>query len=173
MNNEQEPGGSAGAAPEPAPEPSLSPEERASSAAALAKIARQAYTVDSVLLIDGDNDPHLPPDFPITDRTLVRVFLRPLAAMPRPLERRLGRLPMCVSVVSPKGGANSADFVMSLHAGVLHATLPLAIPFTLVSNDKSLGAMAQELQRIGRRAELWTSHPDNRTEPEEPSAAPS
>lgn len=171
MNIEEETGAAANTPAEPAPP--LSPEDQASSAEALAKIARQAYTVDSVLLIDGDNDPHLPPDFPITDRTLVRVFLRPLAVMPRTLERRLGRLPMCVSVVSPKGGANSADFVMSLHAGVLHSTLPLGIPFTLVSNDKSLGAMAQELQRIGRRAELWTSHPDPLRQAEDVAAAPS
>jgi hypothetical protein len=114
--------------------------------------------VDSVLLIDGDNDPHLPPDFPLTPDTLVRVFLRPEAKMPRGLERRLGSLPMCVTVLSPKGGRNAADFVMSLHAGLLHAALPMHVPFTLVTADKSLAAMAQELQRIGRRALLWTSH---------------
>lgn len=116
--------------------------------------------VDSVLLIDGDNDPHMPPDYPITPRTVVRVFIRPGAKMPRGLERRVGDLPLCVAVASPKGGPNAADFVMSLHAGILHATLPMHIAFTLVTHDKSLAAMAQELQRIGRRAELWTSHPE-------------
>ncbi|HBL18522.1 MAG: hypothetical protein A2X36_10620 [Elusimicrobia bacterium GWA2_69_24] len=116
--------------------------------------------VDRVLLIDGDNDPHLPPEFPLTQFTLVRVFLRPGATMPRGLERRLGTLPFCVSVVSPKGGRNAADFVMSLHAGMLHSALPMHVAFTLVTHDKSLAAMAQELQRIGRHAELWTSHPE-------------
>lgn len=116
--------------------------------------------VDSVLLIDGDNDPHLPPEFRITPHTLARVFLRPQAKMPKGLERKLGHLPMCVPVVSPKGGANAADFVMSLHAGMLHAVLPMSVPFTLVTNDKSLAAMVQELQRIGRMTNLWTSHPD-------------
>jgi hypothetical protein len=116
--------------------------------------------VDRVLLIDGDNDPHLPPDFPLTQSTLVRVFLRQGAAIPRGLERRLAALPMCVSVVSPKGGKNSADFVMSLHAGLLHAILHKHVPFTLVTADKSLSAMAQELQRLGRLASLWTSHPE-------------
>ncbi len=116
--------------------------------------------VDSVLLIDGDNDPHFPADFQITPRTLVRVFLRPQAKMPRGLERKLGALPLCVSVSSPKGGANAADFVMSLHAGILHATLPLHIPFTVVTHDKSLAVMCQEFQRIGRQAVIWTSHPE-------------
>jgi len=120
----------------------------------------QEKTVDSVLLIDGDNDPHLPPDFPITPRTLVRVFVRVGAKTPRGLERRLGELPLSVTVSSPKPGANAEDFVMSLHAGILHATLPMHIPFTLVTHDKSLAVMAQELQRVGRRAELWTSHPE-------------
>jgi hypothetical protein len=120
------------------------------------------YPVDSVLLIDGDNDPHLPPEFKITDNTLARVFLRPQAKMPRGLEKKLGHLPMCVAVVSPKGGANAADFVMSLHAGMLHAVLPMSVPFTLVTNDKSLAAMVQELQRVGRMTSLWTSHPDRR-----------
>lgn len=124
--------------------------------------ARAAGPVDSVLLIDGDNDPHLPPDFPITEHTLARVFLRPQAKMPRGLERWLGHLPQCVAVVSPKGGANAADFIMSLHAGMLHAVLPMNVPFTLVTNDKSLAIMVQELQRIGRQATLWTSHPENR-----------
>jgi hypothetical protein len=123
---------------------------------------RTGSLVDSVLLIDGDNDPHLPPEFVITQHTLARVFLRPQAKMPRGLERKLGHLPQCVAVVSPKGGANAADFVMSLHAGMLHAVLPMNIPFTLVTNDKSLAAMVQELQRIGRQALLWTSHPENR-----------
>ncbi|MFA5141171.1 MAG: hypothetical protein WC728_18270 [Elusimicrobiota bacterium] len=116
--------------------------------------------VDAVLLIDGDNDPHLPPDFALTERTLVRVFLRPAAKTPRTLERRLAALPHCVTVLSPKGGSNAADFVMSLHAGLLHATLPMHLPFTLVTADKSLVAMAQELQRIGRQAVVWSSHPE-------------
>ncbi|MFA6028519.1 MAG: hypothetical protein WC969_01565 [Elusimicrobiota bacterium] len=116
--------------------------------------------VDSVLLIDGDNDPHLPPDFPLTPSTVVRVFLRPEASMPRGLEKVVGALPLCVGVTSPKGGKNAADFVMSLHAGLLHASLPLHVPFTLVTHDKSLAAMAQELQRIGRQTLLWTSHPE-------------
>ena len=116
--------------------------------------------VDSVLLIDGDNDPHFPPDFPITVHTLVRVFLRPGAKMPRTLERKFADLPMCVPVVSPQGGANAADFVMSLHAGLLHATLPLQLPFLMVTNDQTLAAMCQELQRLGRQASLWTSHPE-------------
>ncbi|HAH07268.1 MAG TPA: hypothetical protein DCM05_12220 [Elusimicrobia bacterium] len=120
----------------------------------------QTGPVDSVLLIDGDNDPHLPPEFPLTPHTVVRVFLRPEASIPKELERKVGALPLCVSVTSPKGGRNAADFVMSLHAGVLHATLPLHVPFTLVTHDKSLAAMAQELQRIGRQALLWTSHPE-------------
>jgi hypothetical protein len=137
------------------------------------KIDAQEKMVDSVLLIDGDNDPHLPPDFPITPRTLVRVFVRVGAKTPRSLERRLGELPLSVTVSSPKPGANAADFVMSLHAGILHATLPMHIPFTLVTHDKSLAVMAQELQRVGRRAELWTSHPDRgaRRAPSAPSAA--
>jgi hypothetical protein len=116
--------------------------------------------VDAVLLIDGDNDPHFPPEFQLTPRTLVRVFVRVGAKMPRGLEKRLADLPMAIAVVSPKGGANAADFVMSLHCGMLHTTLPMHIPFTLVTHDKSLSVMCQELQRIGRRAELWTSHPE-------------
>ncbi|MDE2040372.1 MAG: hypothetical protein KGO96_12915 [Elusimicrobia bacterium] len=114
--------------------------------------------VDAVLLIDGDNDPHLPADFPIGERTLVRVFLRQAAKTPRGLEKRLGGLPFCVTVTCTQGGANAADFVMSLHAGILHATLPMHLPFTLVTNDKALSAIAQELQRTGRQAALWTSH---------------
>ncbi len=123
--------------------------------------------VDSVLLIDGDNDPHVPPHVAPTRHTLVRVFLRPGATMPRTLERKLARLPHCATVVSPRGGANAADFVMSLHAGMLHASLPHHIPFLMVTNDATLSAMAAELQRLGRVATLWTSHPD----PEEISAA--
>ena len=119
-----------------------------------------AGPIDSVLLIDGDNDPHFPPDFEITDRTLVRVFVRLGAKMPRGLEKRLGTLPMCVTVISPKTGSNAADFVMALHAGVLHATLPMQLPFTIVTNDKSLAVTVQELQRVGRQASLWTSHPE-------------
>ncbi|MBI4371132.1 MAG: hypothetical protein HY552_02420 [Elusimicrobia bacterium] len=116
--------------------------------------------VDSVLLIDGDNDPHVPPTATVTRHTLVRVFLRPGAKMPRTLERKLGALPHCATVVSPRGGANAADFVMSLHAGMLHATLPHHIPFLMVTNDATLSAMAAELQRLGRVAVIWTSHPD-------------
>jgi len=80
--------------------------------------------------------------------------------MPRTLEKKLGSLPHCASVVSPVGGANAADFVMSLHAGMLHAILPQHIPFLMVTNDATLQAMAAELQRLGRIASLWTSHPD-------------
>jgi len=116
--------------------------------------------IDSVLLIDGDNDPHVPPDVRPTRNTLVRVFLRPGAKMPRTLEKKLGHLPHCATVVSPRGGANAADFVMSLHAGMLHATLPHHISFLMVTNDATLSAMAAELQRLGRVASLWTSHPD-------------
>lgn len=117
----------------------------------------QAF-VENVLLIDGDNDPHLPPDFPISERSLVRVFLRLGAKIPRGLERRLGDLPFLVTVVTTEPGANAADFVMSHHAGILHATLPMHLPFLLVTNDKALAAIAQELQRLGRQASLWTSH---------------
>ena len=116
--------------------------------------------VDSVLLIDGDNDPHVPPDAHVTRHTLVRVFLRPGAKLPRNLEKALGRLPHLATVVSPKGGANAADFVMSLHAGMLHAILPQHVPFLMVTNDATLSAMAAELQRLGRLATIWTSHPD-------------
>ena len=115
---------------------------------------------DSVLLIDGDNDPHVPPDVHPTRFTLVRVFLRPGAQMPRTLEKKLSHLPHCATVVSPKGGANAADFVMSLHAGMLHATLPHHVPFLMVTNDATLAAMTAELQRLGRIATIWTSHPD-------------
>ena len=118
------------------------------------------YPVDSVLLIDGDNDPHVPPDVHPTRHTLVRVFLRPGAKMPRTLEKKLSHLPHCTTVVSPRGGANAADFVMSLHAGMLHAILPQHIHFLMVTNDATLQAMAAELQRLGRVASIWTSHPD-------------
>ncbi|MBI4422760.1 MAG: hypothetical protein HY554_03480 [Elusimicrobia bacterium] len=120
--------------------------------------AAEPGTIDSVLLIDGDNDPHLPPNFEVSDRALVRVFVRMGAKLPRTLERRLAALPRVVTVVSPRGGGNAADFVMSLHAGILHATLPMHLPFTLVTADRSLGVMADELQRVGRQAVLWTSH---------------
>lgn len=119
--------------------------------------------LDLVLLIDGDNDPHVPPDVRPTRFTLARVFLRPGAKMPRTLEKKLSRLPHCATVVSPRGGANAADFVMSLHAGMLHATLPHHIPFLMVTNDATLSAMAAELQRLGRIATIWTSHPDAAT----------
>ncbi|MDE2489503.1 MAG: hypothetical protein KGM24_01560, partial [Elusimicrobia bacterium] len=118
------------------------------------------FPVDSVLLIDGDNDPHVPPDVRPTRHSLVRVFLRPGAKMPRTLEKKLAHLPHCATVVSPRGGANAADFVMSLHAGMLHAILPQHIPFLMVTNDATLQAMAAELQRLGRVATIWTSHPD-------------
>jgi hypothetical protein len=118
------------------------------------------FPVDSVLLIDGDNDPHVPPDVHPSRHTLVRVFLRPGAEMPRTLEKKLSHLPHCTTVVSPRGGANAADFVMSLHAGMLHAILPQHIHFLMVTNDATLQAMAAELQRLGRVATIWTSHPD-------------
>jgi hypothetical protein len=95
-----------------------------------------------------------------TRHTLVRVFLRPGAKMPRTLEKKLSHLPHCTTVVSPRGGANAADFVMSLHAGMLHAILPQHIHFLMVTNDATLQAMAAELQRLGRVASIWTSHPD-------------
>jgi hypothetical protein len=127
--------------------------------------APEAYTaprspIENVLLIDGDNDPHVPPDARVTRATLVRVFLRPGALLPRNLEKPLARLPNFCTVTSPKGGANAADFVMSLHAGMLHAVLPASIPFLMVTNDATLSAMAAELQRLGRVASIWTSHPD-------------
>lgn len=78
--------------------------------------------------------------------------------MPRTLEKKLGNLPHCATVVSPKGGANAADFVLSLHAGMLHATLPHHIPFLMITNDTTLQGMAAELQRLGRVASIWTSH---------------
>lgn len=134
-------------------------EEKRLSAEDIAPALSQS-PLDSVLLIDGDNDPHVPPDVRPTRFTLVRVFLRPGAKMPRTLEKKLSHLPHCATVVSPRGGANAADFVMSLHAGMLHATLPHHIPFLMVTNDATLSAMAAELQRLGRIATIWTSHPD-------------
>ncbi|MDD5655946.1 MAG: hypothetical protein PHF00_01670 [Elusimicrobia bacterium] len=123
-------------------------------------IPQRTGLVDSVLLIDGDNDPHMPADFPLSPSTLVKVFLRPKATLPRTLQKRLSPLPMCVTIAAPQGGKNAADFVMSLHAGLLHASLPLHLPFTVITNDKGLGAIVQELQRVGRVATLWTSHPE-------------
>ncbi len=132
----------------------------------------EAYTtprspIENVLLIDGDNDPHVPPDARVTRHTLVRVFLRPGALLPRNLEKPLARLPNFCTVTSPKGGANAADFVMSLHAGMLHAVLPQNVPFLMVTNDATLTAMTAELQRLGRMATVWTSHPDAETMSEE------
>ena len=132
----------------------------ASEAAAAAEPYQQRSPIDSVLLIDGDNDPHVPPDFKLTRWTLVRVFLRPGALLPRGLEKPLARLPNFSTVVSPKGGANAADFVMSLHAGMLHAVIPHHVPFLMVTNDATLAAMCTELQRLGRLATIWTSHKD-------------
>ncbi len=140
------------------------PVETVASQSASADAAEAAYQprspVDAVLLIDGDNDPHVPPDFKLTRWTLVRVFLRPGALLPRGLEKPLARLPNFSTVVSPKGGANAADFVMSLHAGMLHAVIPHHVPFTMVTNDATLAAMCTELQRLGRLATIWTSHKD-------------
>ena len=145
-------------------EPSNPEYSEAELAAAIAKNPDSSipprYPVDSVLLIDGDNDPHVPPDVHPTRHTLVRVFLRPGAKMPRTLEKKLSHLPHCTTVVSPRGGANAADFVMSLHAGMLHSILPQHIHFLMVTNDATLQAMAAELQRLGRVASIWTSHPD-------------
>lgn len=129
----------------------------------------EAYTmprspIENVLLIDGDNDPHVPPDARVTRHTLVRVFLRPGALLPRNLEKPLARLPNFCTVTSPKGGANAADFVMSLHAGMLHAVLPQHVPFLMVTNDATLTAMTAELQRLGRMATVWTSHRDMEAE---------
>ena len=117
--------------------------------------------IDSVLLIDGDNDPHFPPGYEVGERTLVRVFLRQNAETPRTLTRRLAGIPNCVSVTATKTAGNAADFVMALHAGILHATLPMHIPFTIVTNDKGLSVIAQEFQRVGRQTVLWTSHAEN------------
>ncbi|MBI5241685.1 MAG: hypothetical protein HY926_14525, partial [Elusimicrobia bacterium] len=49
---------------------------------------------------------------------------------------------------------------MSMHAGLLHASIPMHVPFSIVTNDKALTGIVQELQRVGRVATLWTSHPD-------------
>jgi hypothetical protein len=152
-----------GDAPETAepPQPVLTPDELAQATAGNPDDAQAPrHPIEHVLLIDGDNDPHVPTDVKPTRHWLVRVFLRPGAKMPRTLEKKLGHLPHCATVVSPKGGANAADFVMSLHAGMLHAVLPQHIPFLMVTNDATLQAMAAELQRLGRIASLWTSHPD-------------
>ena len=116
--------------------------------------------VDGVLLIDADNDPHMPSDFPLSAATLVRVFLRPKAALSRALQKRLTGLPLCATISAPQGGKNAADFVMAMHAGILHASLPMHLPFSIVTNDKALSAIVQELQRVGRVATLWTSHPE-------------
>lgn len=142
-------------------QPVLTPEELAQATAANPDSSQPPrHPIEHVLLIDGDNDPHVPPDVKPTRHWLVRVFLRPGAKMPRTLEKKLGHLPHCATVVSPRGGANAADFVMSLHAGMLHSVLPSHIPFLMVTNDATLQAMAAELQRLGRIASLWTSHPD-------------
>jgi hypothetical protein len=143
------------------PQPVLTPEELAEATAGNPDDAQPPrHPIEHVLLIDGDNDPHVPTDVKPTRHWLVRVFLRPGAKMPRTLEKKLGHLPHCATVVSPKGGANAADFVMSLHAGMLHSVLPSHVPFLMVTNDATLQAMAAELQRLGRIASLWTSHPD-------------
>jgi len=120
----------------------------------------RAGLVDGVLLIDADNDPHMPSDFPLSAATLVRVFLRPKAALSRALQKRLTGLPLCATISAPQGGKNAADFVMAMHAGILHASLPMHLPFSIVTNDKALSAIVQELQRVGRVATLWTSHPE-------------
>ena len=120
----------------------------------------RAGLVDSVLLIDADNDPHMPSDFPLSQATLVRVFLRPKATLSKALQKRLTGLPLCATIAAPQGGKNAADFVMSVHAGLLHASVPMHVPFSIVTNDKALSGIVQELQRVGRVATLWTSHPD-------------
>jgi hypothetical protein len=125
--------------------------------------------VDSVLLIDADNDPHMPADFTLSPATLVRVFLRPKATLSKSLQKRLTGLPLCATIAAPQGGKNAADFVMAMHAGLLHASLPMHIRFSIVTNDKALSAIVGELQRVGRVATLWTSHPD-REEQAVPSA---
>jgi len=134
--------------------------------------ANYIVAVGSVLLIDGDNDPHLPPGFEINDSTLVRIFLRPGASVPKLLDRKLGPLPMKTAVLSQEGGRNAADFVMALHAGLLHASVPMSVPFTLVTADKKLGAIVEELQRIGRPASLWTSHPERGRRASSPAKTP-
>ncbi|MCX5794573.1 MAG: hypothetical protein NTY77_03645 [Elusimicrobia bacterium] len=120
----------------------------------------RAGLVDSVLLIDADNDPHLPSDFVLTQSTLVRVFLRAKAELSKSLQKRIGGLPLFANIVAPLGTKNAADFVMSMHAGLLHASIPMHVPFSIVTNDKALTGIVQELQRVGRVATLWTSHPD-------------
>jgi hypothetical protein len=134
------------------------------------KATLRAGLVESVLLIDADNDPHMPADFPLSSATLVRVFLRPKAALSRSLQKRIADLPLCATISAPQGGKNAADFVMSLHAGLLHASLPMSIPFSIVTNDKALSGIVQELQRVGRVATLWTSHPDREEQAESASA---
>jgi len=135
------------------------------------KMTLRAGLVDSVLLIDADNDPHMPADFPLSTATLVRVFLRPKATLSRSLQKRIADLPLCATIAAPQGGKNAADFVMSMHAGLLHASLPMHIPFSVVTNDKALSAIVQELQRVGRVATLWTSHPDREEQAEAQAAS--
>ena len=130
------------------------------------KDSRMSALVDSVLLIDADNDPHMPSDFTLSQATLVRVFLRPKAALSKSLQKRLTGVPLCATIAAPQGGKNAADFVMSMHAGLLHASLPMHIPFSIVTNDKALSGIVQELQRVGRVATLWTSHPDREDQAE-------
>ncbi|HAM36883.1 MAG TPA: hypothetical protein DEB40_11740 [Elusimicrobia bacterium] len=132
----------------------------------------RAGIVDSVLLIDADNDPHMPSDFPLSPATLVRVFLRPKALLSRALQKRLAGLPLCAVIAAPQGGKNAADFVMSMHAGLLHASLPMHLPFSVVTNDKALSAIVEELQRVGRVATLWTSHPDRAAQAAASAARP-
>ncbi|UPT72748.1 MAG: hypothetical protein M0D55_12505 [Elusimicrobiota bacterium] len=146
-----------------APAPTADPID-ATPYADAARYSVPASPIENVLLIDGDNDPHVPPDARVTRHTLVRVFLRPGALLPRNLEKPLARLPNFCTVTSPKGGANAADFVMSLHAGMLHAVLPQSVPFLMVTNDATLTAMTAELQRLGRVATVWTSHRDMEAE---------
>ncbi|MDX6770559.1 MAG: hypothetical protein SF051_13575 [Elusimicrobiota bacterium] len=156
-------------APEPAPAPETAPAPQYDTTPyedpGVYTVPRSP--IENVLLIDGDNDPHVPPDARVTRHTLVRVFLRPGALLPRNLEKPLARLPNFCTVTSPKGGANAADFVMSLHAGMLHALLPQHVPFLMVTNDATLTAMAAELQRLGRMATVWTSHRDIEAELQE------
>lgn len=147
----------------PAPTPTADPIDTTPYADASAYTS-PASPIENVLLIDGDNDPHVPPGARVTRYTLVRVFLRPGALLPRNLEKPLARLPNFCTVTSPKGGANAADFVMSLHAGMLHAVLPQHVPFLMVTNDATLTAMTAELQRLGRVATVWTSHRDMEAE---------
>ncbi len=149
-----------GETPAPAPAPEPAPTYDTTPYADPSAYSAPRSPIENVLLIDGDNDPHVPPDARVTRHTLVRVFLRPGALLPRNLEKPLARLPNFCTVTSPKGGANAADFVMSLHAGMLHAVLPQSVPFLMVTNDATLTAMTAELQRLGRMATVWTSHRD-------------